>query len=131
MQTRKTGNKFQPRRFCLSQGFTHSRNPKVSGTRKVGPSVHWTIPSSEEGRSRSIPTGVTRRNVGYTPGVPCVPAKEIFKSTGERACAGRRDRSTDRPSVPGNTCQDFWTLSLGGQETPRYGSAEFSGADTE
>ena len=104
---------------------------KISSKRKVGPSVHWPVSSSEENRSRSIPTGATRSNVGYTPGVPCVPVKEMFESTRERACARRGDRSTDRPSVPGNTCQDFWTLSLGGQETPRYGSAEFSGADME
>ena len=44
----KTGNKFQPRRFRVSQGFTHPRNSKISDTRKVGPSVHWTVPSSEK-----------------------------------------------------------------------------------
>ena len=51
------------------------------GTRKAGASVHWTVPSSEESWSRSIPTRATRRNVRYTTGVPCIPAKEMFEGT--------------------------------------------------
>src|SRR6185312_3123111 len=102
----KTGNKFQPRRVRVSQGITHSRNPKISGTRKIGPSIHWTIPSSEESWSSSIPFGATRRNVGYTPSIPCLAVEKVFEGTRSGACASRNDRSTARLAISGNTSQD-------------------------
>src|SRR6185312_11475487 len=102
----KTGNKFQPRRFRVSQGITHPRNPKISGTRKIGPSVYWTIPNSEESWSSSIPFGATRRNVGYTPSVPCLAVEKVFEDARSGACAGRNNRSAARPAISGNTGQD-------------------------
>src|SRR6185295_10278268 len=84
----KTGNKFQPRRFRVSQGVTHSRNPKISGTRKISSSVYWTIPSSEESWSSGIPFGAARRNVGYTPSVPCLGVEKVFEDTRSGARAG-------------------------------------------
>src|SRR6185436_5614681 len=102
----KTGNKFQPRRFRVSQGITHPRNPKISGARKIGPSVHWTIPSPEESRSSGIPSGATRRNVGYTPSIPCLAIEKVFEGTRGRACASRNDRSTATLAISGSTSQD-------------------------
>ena len=99
----KTGNKFQPRRFRISQGIAYSRNPKISSTRKIGPSVYWTIPSSEESWSSSIPFGATRRNVGYPSSVSCLAIKKVFEGTRGRARASRNNRSTARPAVPGGT----------------------------
>jgi hypothetical protein len=54
---------------------------RFSGARKIGPSIHWTVSSSKESRSSSIPTGVTRRNVGYTSSVSRLATKEMFEST--------------------------------------------------
>src|SRR6185436_4784441 len=102
----KTGNKFQPRRFRVSQGIAYSRNPKISGTRKIGPSVHWTIPSSEEGWSSSIQFGATRRNVRYTSSISRLAAKKVFEGTRGRACASGNDRSTARPTISRSTDQD-------------------------
>src|SRR6185312_6876792 len=102
----KTRNKFQPRRFRVPQGITHSRNPKISGTRKIGPSVHWTIPSSEESWSSSILFGATRRNVRYTPSIPRLAAKKMFEGTRSGTCASRNDRSIARPTISGSTNQD-------------------------
>src|SRR6185436_1772979 len=77
----KTGNKFQPRRFRVSQSVAHSRNPKISSTRKVGSPIYWTIPSFEESWSSSIPFGATRGNVGYPPSVSCLAIKKVFEGT--------------------------------------------------
>ena len=106
MRTRKDGNKFQPRRFRVSQGIAYSRNPKIPSTRKIGPSVYWTIPSFEESWSSSIPFGATRRNVGYTPSVPCLAVEKVFEDARSGACAGRNNRSAARPAISGNTGQD-------------------------
>src|SRR6185312_1773905 len=84
----KTGNKFQPRRFRVSQGIAYSRNPKIPSTRKIGSSVYWTIPSSEEGWGSSIPFGATRRNVGYPPSIPCLAIEKVFEDTRSGTCAG-------------------------------------------
>src|SRR6185312_15539539 len=81
----KTGNKFQPRRVRVSQGIAYSRNPKISGRRKIGPSVYRTISSSKESWSSSIPFGATRRNVGYTPSIPCLAVEKVFEYTRGRA----------------------------------------------
>ena len=102
----KTGNLFQPGGFRVSQGITHSRDPKISGIRKIGPSVHWTIPSSEESRSSGVPSGATRRNVGYTPSIPCIAIEKVFEGTRSGTCASRNDRSTARPTISGSTGQD-------------------------
>jgi hypothetical protein len=36
-------SKLQSWRFRLPQGFTYPRDSEISGARKVGPSVHWTV----------------------------------------------------------------------------------------
>jgi hypothetical protein len=87
---------FNPGDFGLSQSLTHSRNAKVSGTRKTGPSIHWTVSSSKESRSSSIPTGVTRRNVGYTPSVSCLAIKEVFESTRGRTRTSGNNKTCSR-----------------------------------
>ena len=96
----------QSRRLHLSQGFTYSRDPEVSSTRKVSPSVHWTVPSAKESRKSSLPTPTARRNVRYTPGVPCLSIKKVFEDTRDRTRASRSDRFAARPALPGNTSQD-------------------------
>ena len=63
------------------------RDPKISGTREAGPSVHWTIPSPEESWSSSIPSGATRRDVGYTPSIPCLAVEKVFEDTRSGTCA--------------------------------------------
>jgi hypothetical protein len=68
-------------RLCLPQGFTYPRDSKISGAWKADPSVHWTVQSAEEGWSSSIPVGVTRRNVRYTPGVSCLPVTKMSEGT--------------------------------------------------
>src|SRR6185312_3966961 len=95
----------QPRRFRVSQGVTHSKNPKISGTRKVGSPIHWTIPSSEESRSSSVPTRTTGRNVGYTPSVPRVAIKKVFEGTRGRTRASGNNRSATRLAISGDTGQ--------------------------
>ena len=92
--------------FRLSQSVTHSRYSKISSTRKVGPSVHRAIPSSEESWSSSVPSRTTGRNVGYTPSVPRVAIKKMFEGNRGRTRASGNNRSTARPAVPGNTGQD-------------------------
>ena len=72
-------DKFQSRRFRLSQGFTYSRDPKISSTWKVSPSVHWTLPSTKESRKSGLLTSTTRRNVRHTLGVPCPTTKKVFE----------------------------------------------------
>jgi hypothetical protein len=52
-------SKLQPWRFRLPQGFTYSRDSKISGTWEVSPSVHWTVQSVKKGWSSSIPVGAT------------------------------------------------------------------------
>jgi hypothetical protein len=102
----KARSKFQPRRFCLSQSLTHPRNAKVSGARKIGPSIHWTISSYEESRSSGIPTGVTRGNVGYTPRVSCLAIKKVFESTRDRIRVDRGNRPATGSAILGDTSQD-------------------------
>jgi hypothetical protein len=74
-------NKFRPRRFCLSQGLAYSRDAKVPSTRKISPSIRWTVSGFKKSRSSSIPTGATRRNVGYTSSISRLAIKEMFEST--------------------------------------------------
>ena len=96
----------QSRRLHLSQGFTYSRDPEVSGTWKVSLSVHWTVPSAKEGRKSSLPTPTTRRNGRHTPGVPCLATKKVFEGTRDRTRASGGNRFAARPAIPGSTCQD-------------------------
>jgi hypothetical protein len=90
-------SKLQSWRFRLPQGFTYPRDSKILGAREVSPSVHWTVPSAEEGRSSSIPVGATRRDVRYTPGVSCLPVTQMFEGPRREASTGRDHRSTTRP----------------------------------
>ena len=99
-------NMFQSRRLRLSQGFTHSRDPKVSSTWKVSPSVHWTVPSAKKSRKSSLPTPTTRRNVRHTLGVPCLTIKKVFEGTRDRTRASGGNRFAARPAIPGSTSQN-------------------------
>jgi hypothetical protein len=84
-------SKLQSRRLCLPQGFTYPRNSKISSAREVGPSIHWTIQSTEESWSSSILVGTTRGNVRYTSGVSCLPVAKVFESTRRKMSAGREN----------------------------------------
>ena len=99
-------NKFQSRRLRVSQGFTYSRDPEISSTRKVSPSVHWTIPSAKESRKSSLPTPTTRRNVRHTPGVPCLIIKKVLECTRDRTRASGSNKFAARPAIPGSTGQN-------------------------
>jgi hypothetical protein len=81
-------SKLQSWRFRLPQGFTYSRDSKISGAWKVGPLVHWAVQSAEEGWSSSIPVGVCRT---YTPGTHA--RKEEDRLLLEFPCNSTRTRS--------------------------------------